>query len=184
MNLDEKTIKSEKIYEGRVISLLKDTVTLPNGETATREVVTHRGGVGVIAEDENGNILFVKQFRYPYKEVVLEIPAGKRDSLDEDPLICGKRELKEETGAAAKNFYPLGSLYPTPGYCGEIIWIFAANGLEFGKQNLDSDEFLNVERIPLKKAVEMVLTDKIKDSKTQIAILKYNELKRKNSFDI
>ncbi len=180
MNLDEKTVKSETVYEGRVISLIKDTVTLPNGDTATREVVTHRGGVGVIAEDENGNILFVKQFRYPYKEVVLEIPAGKRDSLDEDPLECGKRELKEETGATAKNFYSLGSLYPTPGYCGEIIWIFAAKGLEFGNQHLDSDEFLNVEKIPLEKAVEMVLEDKIKDSKTQIAILKYNELKKRN----
>lgn len=180
MNLDEKTVKSETVYEGRVISLIKDTVTLPNGDTATREVVTHRGGVGVIAEDENGNILFVKQFRYPYKEVVLEIPAGKRDSLDEDPLECGKRELKEETGATAENFYSLGSLYPTPGYCGEIIWIFAAKGLEFGNQHLDSDEFLNVEKIPLEKAVEMVLEDKIKDSKTQIAILKYNELKKRN----
>lgn len=180
MNLDEKTVKSETVYEGRVISLIKDTVTLPNGDTATREVVTHRGGVGVIAEDENGNILFVKQFRYPYKEVVLEIPAGKRDSLDEDPLECGKRELKEETGATAKNFYSLGSLYPTPGYCGEIIWIFAAKGLELGNQHLDSDEFLNVEKIPLEKAVEMVLEDKIKDSKTQIAILKYNELKKRN----
>ena len=182
MNLDEKTVKSETVYEGRVISLIKDTVTLPNGDTATREVVTHRGGVGVIAEDENGNILFVKQFRYPYKEVVLEIPAGKRDSLDEDPLECGKRELKEETGATAKNFYSLGSLYPTPGYCGEIIWIFAAKGLEFGNQHLDSDEFLNVEKIPLEKAVEMVLEDKIKDSKTQIAILKYNEFKKRNLF--
>ena len=180
MNLDEKTVKSETVYEGRVISLIKDTVTLPNGDTATREVVTHRGGVGVIAEDENGNILFVKQFRYPYKEVVLEIPAGKRDSLDEDPLECGKRELKEETGATAKNFYSLGSLYPTPGYCGEIIWIFAAKELELGNQHLDSDEFLNVEKIPLEKAVEMVLEDKIKDSKTQIAILKYNELKKRN----
>lgn len=182
MNLDEKTVKSETVYEGRVISLIKDTVTLPNGDTATREVVTHRGGVGVIAEDENGNILFVKQFRYPYKEVVLEIPAGKRDSLDEDPLECGKRELKEETGATAKNFYSLGSLYPTPGYCGEIIWIFAAKGLEFGNQHLDSDEFLNVEKIPLEKAIEMVLEDKIKDSKTQIAILKYNEFKKRNLF--
>lgn len=182
MNLDEKTVKSETVYEGRVINLIKDTVTLPNGDTATREVVTHRGGVGVIAEDENGNILFVKQFRYPYKEVVLEIPAGKRDSLDEDPLECGKRELKEETGATAKNFYSLGSLYPTPGYCGEIIWIFAAKGLEMGNQHLDSDEFLNVEKIPLEKAVEMVLEDKIKDSKTQIAILKYNEFKKRNLF--
>ncbi len=178
MNLEEKTVKSETLFNGNVIDLVLDTVTLPNGETATREVVKHRGGVCVIAEDNDGNILLVKQFRYPYKEVVLEIPAGKRDTEDEDPLECGKRELREETGAIAKNFYPLGKLYPSPGYCGEIIWIFAATGLTFGKQDLDSDEFLNVERIPLEKLVEMVLNGEIPDAKTQTAILKYNELKK------
>ncbi|MCQ2450969.1 MAG: NUDIX hydrolase, partial [Clostridia bacterium] len=178
MNLEEKTVKSETLFNGNVIDLVLDTVTLPNGETATREVVKHRGGVCVIAEDNDGNILLVKQFRYPYKEVVLEIPAGKRDTVDEDPLECGKRELREETGAIAKNFYPLGKLYPSPGYCGEIIWIFAATGLTFGKQDLDSDEFLNVERIPLEKLVEMVLNGEIPDAKTQTAILKYNELKK------
>ncbi len=178
MNLEEKTIKSECLYKGKVIDLILDTALLPDGSTAGREVVAHRGGVGIIAEDNEGNILFVKQFRYPYQEVVLEIPAGKRDSSTEEPLVCGKRELKEETGAVAETFYPLGKLYPSPGYCGEIIWLFAAKGLKFGSQNLDSDEFLNVERIPLDKAVEMVLNNEIFDSKTQIAILKYNELKR------
>lgn len=178
MNLLEKTVKSETVYSGRVINLVVDEITLPNGEPAKREVIEHNGGVCVIAEDDDGNILFVKQFRYPYKEVILEVPAGKRDSKDEDPLICGKRELKEETGATAKNFYPLGKLYPTPGYCAEIIWIFAATGLTFGDQKLDADEFLNVEKIPLKKAVQMVLDGEIDDAKTQIAILKYNELKK------
>lgn len=178
MNLEEKTVKSETLFNGNVIDLVLDTVTLPNGETATREVVKHRGGVCVIAEDNEGNILVVKQFRYPYKEVVLEIPAGKRDTANEDPLECGKRELREETGAVAENFYPLGKLYPSPGYCGEIIWIFAATGLIFGKQDLDNDEFLNVERIPLEKLVEMVLNGEIPDAKTQTAVLKYNELKK------
>lgn len=180
MNLTEKTIKSETLYGGKVINLLLDEVELPNGETAKREVVTHRGGVGVIAEDDEGNIILVNQYRYPYKEEVLEIPAGKRDSINEDPLICGKRELKEETGAIAEKFISLGCLYPTPGYCGEIIWLFAAKNLEFGNQNLDSDEFLNVVKIPFEKAVAMVLDGSLKDSKTQIAILKYNELKRTN----
>ncbi|MCQ2455333.1 MAG: NUDIX hydrolase [Clostridia bacterium] len=183
MNLEEKTIKSEERYKGRIMGLLVDTVTLPDGQTATREIVTHNGGVGVIAEDNEGNIYLVNQYRYPYHRVTLEIPAGKRDSLDEEPIVCGKRELKEETGATAKNFIPLGSLYPTPGYCAEIIWLFAATDLEFGSQNLDSDEFLNVKKIPFKKALEMVLNDEIKDSKTQIAILKYNEYKKANGLN-
>lgn len=178
MNFEEKTLESKCLYNGKIIDLLLDTVTLPNGETAKREVVTHKGGVGVIAEDCDGNILFVRQYRYPYKEEIIEIPAGKRDSVSEEPIECGKRELKEETGAVAKNFYPLGRLYPSPGYCGEIIWLFAATGLDFGSQSLDSDEFLNVLRIPLEKAVNMVLSGEIDDAKTQIAILKYNELKR------
>ena len=105
-------------------------------------------------------------------EEILEIPAGKRDSLNEDPLLCGKRELKEETGATAKRFIPLGELYPTPGYCGEIIWMFAATDLDFGDQDPDDDEFLEVKKIPLEKAVEMILNGEIKDAKTQTAILK------------
>ena len=100
---------------------------------------------------DNNEVLFVKQFRYPYMEVVTEIPAGKRDSADEDPLACGKRELKEETGAEAEKFIPLGRLYPSPGYCGEVIWMFAAAGLKYGEQHPDDDEFLSVEKIPLEK---------------------------------
>ncbi|MBO4467689.1 MAG: NUDIX hydrolase [Clostridia bacterium] len=177
MNLKEETIETKTVYNGRVIDLVVDTVTLPNGKEAKREVVRHKGGVGVIAEDDNGNILFVKQFRYPYKEEIYEIPAGKRDSLDEEPIECGKRELREETGAVADEMISLGKLYPSPGYCGEIIWLFAAKGLEFADDQLDEDEFLNVERIPLEKAVEMVMKGEISDAKTQIAILKYKMMK-------
>lgn len=100
---------------------------------------------------DNNEVLFVKQFRYPYMEVVTEIPAGKRDRADEDPLACGKRELKEETGAEAEKFIPLGRLYPSPRYCGEVIWMFAAIGLKYGEQHPDDDEFLSVEKIPLEK---------------------------------
>ncbi len=178
MNLEEKTIKSECLYNGRVISLSVDEVELPNGEKAKREVVKHNGGVCVIAEDNDGNIMFVRQFRYPYKEVVLELPAGKRDSSTEDPLVCGKRELREETGAVAKRYFDLGNLYPTPGYCAEIIWLFGACDLSFCEQELDNDEFLAVEKIPLEQAVKMVLDGKISDAKTQIAVLKYQMLKQ------
>ncbi len=111
----------------------------------------------------------------------MEIPAGKRDSAAEEPLLCGKRELKEETGATAKKFIPLGELYPTPGYCGEIIWMFAATGLDFGQTCPDEDEFLEVEKIPLNKAVEMILNGEIKDAKTQAAVLKLKILKENGS---
>ena len=177
MNLTEKQLTKEYIFKGKVINLRRDTALLPNNATAIREVVEHNGGVCVAALTKDNEVLFVKQFRYPYMEEILEIPAGKRDSLNEDPLECGKRELKEETGATSKRFIPLGELYPTPGYCGEIIWMFAATELDFGDQNPDEDEFLEVTKIPLEKAVEMILNGEIKDAKTQTAILKLKLLK-------
>ncbi|MBO5019624.1 MAG: NUDIX hydrolase [Clostridia bacterium] len=177
MHLEEKQLSKEYIYEGRVIKLRRDIALLPNGSEATREIIEHNGGVCVAALTDNNEVLMVKQFRYPYSEVIMEIPAGKRDSKDEDPLECGIRELEEETGAKAENFTFLGELYPTPGYCGEVIWMYAATGLTFGEQHTDEDEFLTVERLPLEKAVDMILSGEIKDSKTQAAILKLKLLK-------
>lgn len=177
MNLEEKQLSAEYLYKGKIINVRKDNALLPNGNTTLREVVEHPGGVCVAALTDNDEILFVRQFRYPYMEIVLEIPAGKRNSIDEDPLSCGIRELKEETGATAQKILPLGTLYPTPGYCGEIIWMYAATELTFGEQNPDDDEFLTVEKIPLKKAVEMVMSGEIKDAKTQTAVLKLKLLK-------
>ena len=179
MNLFEEQLDFEYLYDGRVVRLRRDNALLPNGNTAIREVVEHNGGVCVAALTDNDELLFVRQFRYPYGEVVLEIPAGKRDSIDEDPFECGRRELKEETGAIASNYIFLGELYPSPGYCSEIIWLYAATGLTFGETDLDDDEFLNVEKIPFEKAVDMVLSGEIKDAKTQTAILKVKLLKDK-----
>lgn len=180
MNLEEKQLNAEYLYKGRIINLRRDEALLPNGKSATREVVEHPGGVCVAALTDDNEVLFVRQYRYPYSEVVLEIPAGKRDGANEDPLECGKRELKEETGATAENFFSLGTLYPTPGYCGEIIWMYGATGITFGDTNPDEDEFVEVEKIPLEKAVEMILSGEIKDAKTQAAILKLKILKDKN----
>ena len=177
MNLKETPITQGYAYKGKIVNLRVDDALLPNGKVAKREVVEHNGGVCVAALTDKKEILLVKQFRYPYGEIIYEIPAGKRDG-DEEPLVCGKRELKEETGATAERFIPLGELYPTPGYCGEVIWMFAAFGLSFGEKNPDEDEFLEVERVPFEKAVEMVLKGEIKDAKTQTAILKLNEMFR------
>lgn len=185
MDLNEKTLNKSTVFSGKIINLRSDTAVLPNGDTATREVVEHPGGVCVAAIDENDNILLVKQFRYPYMESLLEIPAGKRDKAgDSDPLTCGKRELKEETGAVANTYISLGQLYPTPGYCNEIIYMFAAKDLEIGNATPDDDEFLDLVKIPFEAAVKMVMSGEIKDSKTQAAILKLKVLKDNGEFQL
>lgn len=182
MNLKEEQLEKEYVYTGRIIKLRKDKALLPDGTTATREVIEHTGGVCVAAIDSDDNVLLVKQYRYPYSEEILEIPAGKRDSKDEDPLVCGKRELKEETGATASEYKFLGKLYPTPGYCGEIIWLYAAKGLTFGESKPDEDEFLTVEKMKLDTLVEKILHGEICDAKTQAAVLKLKILRSRGEF--
>lgn len=177
MNLEEKQLSFDYKFKGRIINLRQDTVMLPNGNTATREVVEHPGGVCVAALTDDNELLFVRQWRYPYMEETLEIPAGKRDRQDEDPLECGKRELREETGVTAAKYIDLHPLYPTPGYINEVIYCYLATGLTFGETDPDEDEFLDVLRIPLERAVEMVLSGEIKDAKTQIAVLKVKVLR-------
>lgn len=171
MHLEEKTLSSEQKFDGRIIKLYVDKVELEDGRAATREVIRHPGGVCVLPLDENGNVLFVKQFRYPHGKVLLEIPAGKLE-YGEKHYDCGLRELKEETGCICDSYDYLGSLIPTPAYDSEVIHMYLARGLHAGAQRLDAGEFLDIERIPLEKAVEMVMNNEIADSKTQIAILK------------
>lgn len=178
MNLEERQLSFDYKFKGRIINLRVDEALLPNGATATREVVEHNGGICVVPITEKGEVLMVEQYRYPYGEVILEIPAGKRDG-DEEPLEGGKRELREETGAVAENYTFLGELYPTPGYCGEVIYMYLATGLSFGETDPDEDEFLNVKKIPLEKAVDMIMKGEIKDAKTQTAILKVERMLQK-----
>ncbi len=176
MNLKEETLTREYRFRGRIIHLRTDTVRLPNGAEAGREVVEHPGGVCVAPLTKENELLFVRQYRYPYEEILLELPAGKRDKSGEDPLECGKRELLEETGATAANYTFLGKVYPTPGFCDEVIYLYLATELSFGEAQPDEDEFVEVERIPLARAVEMVMNNEITDAKTQIAILKIARL--------
>lgn len=183
MNLIEKTVNKDYIYKGRIINVRSDTALLPNGATALREVVEHPGGVCVAALNENNEMLFVRQYRYPYSEILLEIPAGKLNP-GEDPLECGKRELWEETGATADEFLSLGQLYPSPGYCSEIIHIYFARITGTGTAHPDEDEFVECIKIPLDKAVEMVLNNEIKDGKTQTAILKVDALIKQNKLKL
>ena len=176
MKLTEKRLDGTTIYEGRIITVINDKVELENGTVSAREVVRHPGGVCVAALSDDRCIYLVRQFRYPYQEVVVELPAGKLDKGNENPLEAGKRELLEETGIVADHYYDLGKLYPSPGYCDEIISMYVATGLHFRQQLLDEGEFLEVEKMPLAQAVDLVLKGEIKDSKSQAAILKLSIL--------
>ena len=167
----EKPVKQETVYEGKIIRVRKDDALAANGNPVVREVVEHNGGVCVAALTQENELLFVRQFRYPYQEILLELPAGKREKT-ESPLECGKRELQEETGAIGSGYLSLGQLYPTPGYCNEIIHLYLCRVDSVGSTNPDEDEFLTVEKIPLERAVEMVLNHEIPDAKTQVAVLK------------
>ena len=171
MELFEKTISSQSVFDGTVLHITLDEIELPDGKKSKRVVVNHQGGVAVAALDDDNNLLFVRQFRYPYKEVVLELPAGKLEK-GSTPLENGKRELLEETGAEGYSYISLGQVYPSPGYTSEIIHLYACKVKSEGDSRPDDGEFLNVEKIPLNKAVEMVLNNQIPDSKTQIAVLK------------
>ena len=171
MHLQENTLKSDVIYEGPIFTITHDTVELENGNRTIRDVLLHHGGVCVIPVTENNEIFLVKQFRYPFRTVTREVPAGKLEK-GENHAECGKRELLEETGCTCTEYIYLGEMYPTPAYNSEITHMYLARGLSFEKQNLDPDEFLDVEKIPLSDAVKLVMDGKIKDGKTQIVILK------------
>ena len=171
MDLTEKTIRREDKFQGRILGVHVDTVLLPNGNTATREVVDHVDGVAVLPLDERNNVLTVTQYRYVFGRTLLEIPAGKLDP-GEDPVTGALRELKEETGAVPDTFLPLGRIIPAPGCYGEVLHLFLAKGLHMEEQHLDPDEFLNVERIPFNEMVHRCLNGEIEDAKTVAAVLK------------
>ena len=170
--LEEKRLTRENIYNGAVLNVVRDTVELPNGKTAHREMCLHIGAVAVIPLLSDGRVIMERQYRYAHGRVFFEIPAGKLDSPDEDPLEAAARELREETGAVAKSYTSLGELDTTPALINERIYLYLAEDITFGERELDEDEFLDVEYVPLKELYDMVMRGEIKDGKTQIAVLK------------
>ncbi|MFB0972560.1 MAG: NUDIX hydrolase [Tissierellia bacterium] len=176
---EEVTIKSEKIYEGKILNLKVDTVELPDKKYTKREIVEHSGGVGVVAITKKDNIILVNQYRQAISKEILEIPAGKLE-IGEEPRSTALRELQEETGYSAQKLRYITEFYPTPGYCTEKIHLFVADDLVLGEQNLDEHEYVEVVEIPFDEAYEKVLNGDIVDAKTIIAILLIKNERSKN----
>ncbi len=170
--LGEVGVSSEDIFKGFILDVKKDIVRLPNGNTASRELIRHIGAVCVVPVTDDGNVIMERQFRYPIDQVITEIPAGKLDSKDEDRLDAIKRELREETGYEADNWIDMGIYYPAPAYSDEKITMYLARGLRRGERELDDDEFLNIIEVPLEELKNDIMSGKITDGKTQVAILK------------
>ena len=171
MDYTEKTISTREIYKGNIIEVKNLTVTLPNGKEATRDLVLHPGASVIVPINEKGELYMVRQFRKPLDLTTLELPAGKLDSAGEDPKACAERELMEETGLTAGKIEHLVSIHTTPGFCNEVIHMYAATQLTQGEACTDEDEFLDVEKIHVSKLVDMVLEHKITDAKTIIGVL-------------
>ena len=172
MNLKEKTVKSELIYDGKILHVWRDDIELPNGEPAKREYVKHVGAVAVLPLTDEGEVILERQYRYPFADVLVEIPAGKLDSPEEDPRRAALRELREETGAVAGDLLYLGDYYGSPAILGERLRLYLARNLTFEEREPDEDEFLEVFRMPLDDLVAEVMAGNIPDGKTQVAVLR------------
>lgn len=171
MKFSEKQVSTKTAYEGRIITVKNDMAELLNGSIVYREVVEHPGGVAIVPVTLEGEVHMVRQFRYPVCSELLEIPAGKLEA-GEDPYDCAVRELSEETGCTAGRIVSLGSFYPSPGFSSEVLYIYLATDLAPGDMNLDEDELLAVETIPLETLEARILSGEIRDAKTIIGILK------------
>ncbi len=168
--LSEKLISSQLIYDGRVVHLYVDTVQLPNGKTAKRELIRHVGAVALIPFDADGNVVMVRQYRHPLGRILLEIPAGTLNP-NEDPDVCAVRELQEETGYKPGHLERIGGIYLAPGYSSEYIHLYIATELSESRLAMDEDEFIEIVRLPLNEALKRIETGEIADSKTISALL-------------
>lgn len=169
---EEKQKSSQLIFDGKVLHLYRDEIYLPDGKEAYREFCRHNGAVCIIPLTDEGEVICVRQYRYAVGQMMLEIPAGKLDTPDEDPTSAALRELKEETGATCKSLTYMGVYLGSPAILSETIHMYLAEGLEFGDTHLDEDEFLETERIPLSTLVDMIVKGEVPDGKTQAAVLR------------
>ncbi|KAB3527376.1 NUDIX hydrolase [Alkaliphilus serpentinus] len=175
MTREEKTMKSEKIYEGKVINLRVDTVELPDRKYSKREIVEHSGAVGILAITNDDKLIFVKQFRKTIEDELLEIPAGRIET-DEIPDTTAARELEEETGFKSNKLKKLTAVLSSPGFSNEVIHIYLAEDLQEGTAQPDEDEYIEVIYLTLEEALDKILKGEIRDSKTTLAVLFYKAL--------
>lgn len=182
--LEEEKISSEKVYDGKLLQVYVDEVTLPDGSKSTRDWIKHPGASAVVPVFEDGSVMLLKQFRYPPKLIFNEVPAGKLDPGD-TPEDTARRELQEESGLVCDHLELAGSFYPAIGYADEIIYIYVAWGLTQKSRNSDEDEFLLNYRIPFSDAFKMIVSGEISDGKTICALFKAHLWWRQNNpFDI
>lgn len=176
--MHEEKVNSQYIFHGKILSLRVDDVKLVNGKIAKREVIEHKGAVAILAVKDN-LIWLVRQYRYPYQELLLEVPAGKLKA-EEEPNGAAIRELREEVGLIAHNLVSLGQMYPSPGYANEVIYLYYTDDFEISNNHLDDDEFLEIIKLPIDTILNMIDEGTIKDAKTISIILKYQRKVKKN----
>lgn len=179
-DLTEKRLSSQRVYHGRILDLFVDEVELPNGRQAQREKVSHLGSVGMVPLGQEGQVILIRQYRYPVEEELIEIPAGKLDP-GEDPWECARRETEEEIGLIPGRLVKLATFYTTPGFCNENFYLFLALDLKKGDVNHDDDEFMVIKRVSLERAIEMLASGEIRDAKTIIGLFLAREWLRKNN---
>lgn len=167
----EKNVSRERVFEGIILNIDHVTNELPNGKLAKREIAVHVGASAVLPIDNEGNVYLVRQFRAPLDQILLEIPAGKLDHVNEDRLLAAKRELAEETGLEADNWLHLTDTFTTAGFSNERISLYLARDLKKGASHPDEDEFLNVVKMPFEEAFQMAMRGEIRDAKTQVTLL-------------
>ena len=176
-HLAETFVSGEDVFKGRLLHVVRDTITLPNGRAGIREYIRHPGAACIVAEFEDGKLLLERQYRYPMRKVMIEFPAGKLDA-GENPLVAAQRELKEETGYWARSWHTLGHMHPLIAYADEIIHLFHANGLVQGDAKLDQDEFLELFSATPEEISAMIADNRISDGKTIAAFFRWQLLRR------
>ena len=179
MDYTEKVIRRVNSYHGVIVNVTMDMIELPNGQTSMREVVEHPGGVCVLALDEKDMVTVVRQFRFPLRDHLLELPAGKLEP-GEEPFPAAVRELSEETGLSADTWIDLGFIYTSPGFSTERLYLYLAMDLHQGQAHPDPNEFLDVEKRPLAELMDMVMDGRIADGKTVAGVLKAAAWRKKN----
>jgi ADP-ribose pyrophosphatase len=175
-NLTEKRLSGKEVYKGKMLKYHIDEVLLPNGKTASREIIKHPGAVAILPVLPDGRLVFVRQYRYAVERILYEIPAGKLD-LGEDPAVCAARELSEETGFSAQTWRKLSSIVTVPGFCDEEIHIYQADGLTKGQQHTDEDEFVEPVFLSWEQVVAMAKDGRICDAKTLAGLFLYGMVK-------